>query len=96
MRRLIKFGTDAELQAALDGNVLDYLRRPVSEGGASPSLSPLVLHPEDSLGTAIELLAATHRWGQVGFDQVRLGEYPPRQCISHEEAARAAGTPLRA
>jgi CBS domain-containing protein len=58
VRRLGSAHTATEFEALLDTNVLDYLRRK-SADSAAPSLSPLVLHKDDSLGTAIELLASS-------------------------------------
>lgn len=49
------------VEALLDLNVLEYLRRR-TDGGAAPAspLSPLALLPTDSFATAIELLSVSH------------------------------------
>jgi CBS domain-containing protein len=47
----------ADVDAVLASNILDFLRlREESEGRPSFSLSPLVVHPEDSFSTAVGLL----------------------------------------
>jgi CBS domain-containing protein len=58
VRKLGTAHSAIEFEGLLETNVLEYLRRK-SGDSAAPSLSPLVLHKDDSLGTAIELLASS-------------------------------------
>jgi hypothetical protein len=58
VRKLGTAHSATEFEGLLETNVLEYLRRK-SGDSAAPSLSPLVLHKDDSLGTAIELLASS-------------------------------------
>ena len=58
IRRVGRCKTDAEAAALLSMNVLEFLRS-TDAGGCVRSLTPLVLHPDDTFGTAIELMAAS-------------------------------------